>query len=885
MSYSIDNSDFSAFLEGIPCVILRIKEYEGNFSILFVSDAIEQELELDTNSLMNDIEILLSLLSKQHRESFLSSLQNSICQSVAWKWEGHFNLNSGKKKWIRGLGEITRSSKTTIDCFFKDITNEKQLFDRFTETGKLTKTGTWELDLLTNHLFWSDEVYVIHEIEPKIVLDLDGALGFYSAKDRKKITTLMEKAVKGGASWDVEVAFVTARSNKRWVRTSGKAVFEDGIAVKLFGIIQDVTEKRLSEEMLSVIFKKSTDAQFLFGPEGIIDCNDTAIRMLNCSSKAELLACHPADFSPRYQPDGRLSNEKSLEMDNLAYKNGYHQFEWQHKRISGEIFAVLVTLKSVNINSKIALLVVWHDITEQKKAEELVKLNQSLLSDTQELTHSGSWEADLLTGKNYWSDEAFRIFGWNPEKEGPDTLSFGKMIHPDDKELYKRIVQNSIDQRVMSDFNLRIILSDGQIRYIRAIGKPLINEFGKVTKLYGAIMDITAQKDAENELIWAKDFAEQAAAAKSQFLSTMSHEIRTPMNAVIGFTNLLLLKNPNPEQLEYLKLLKFSGDNLLVLINDILDFSKMEEGRVTFEVIDFSIPELLKNIHLSLLEKAKEKGLELTLSIDEELSETVMGDPFRLGQILTNLINNAIKFTAKGRVCISALFVSRNKVQTIIDFDVTDTGIGIPKDKMKFIFERFTQANADTNRKYGGTGLGLAITKRLIELQGGEITVESTLGMGSSFKFGLSFRNGSNDRILEQKSVPLKTMKDFKGVKVLIAEDNDINVVLIKQFLKLWQVECDAVGNGLLAVQQVQLKDYDMVFMDLQMPIMDGYQSATAIRALPGDKFKKLSIIALTASVMLDVQFKAFEAGMNDYISKPFKPDELYQKIEKYSSK
>ncbi|MFA4870130.1 MAG: ATP-binding protein [Pedobacter sp.] len=882
MSIPVDNFDLSNFLKETPCVVFRIHEYDGRFSFLFASAAIEKELELNPVLLVNDIEVLLNLLSKQHRESFLSSLENTVSQSVAWKWEGYFNLPSGKKKWIQGLGKINRSNKTTIDCFFKDVTKEKHTFDMFTETGKLTKTGSWELDLLTNHLFWSDEVYVIHEVEAEIVPELDHALSFYSAVGREVIVNLIEKAVKSGESWDVEVSFVTERGNDRWVRTSGKAVFENGIAVKLYGIIQDVTEKRLSEEILSVIFKYSTDAHFLFGAKGVIDCNDVAIIMLNCRNKAEVLACHPAEFSPKYQPDGRLSSEKSFEMDNLAYKNGYHQFEWLHKRINGETFTVLVTLKPVKINSKTVLLAVWHDITEQKHATELVKLNQTLLSDTQQLTHSGSWEADLVTGKNYWSDEAFRIFGLIPEMEGPNTLSFGRMIHPDDKETYKMIVQNTIDNQVTSDFNLRIVLSDGQIRYIHAIGKPLVNESGKVIKLFGAIIDITAQKNSENELIMAKDLAEQAATAKSQFLATMSHEIRTPMNAVIGFTNLLLLKDPNPEQLEYLKVLKFSGDNLLVLINDILDFSKMEEGRVTFEVINFSIPELLENIRLSFLQKAREKGLELKLSIDAELSEIVMGDPVRLGQILTNLINNAIKFTSKGKVSISAFFVSRNKVQTIINFEVTDTGIGIPKDKMEFIFERFTQANADTNRKYGGTGLGLAITKRLVELQGGNIQVESTPEIGSSFKFSLSFKNGSNESIIAREFVPLKALKNLKGVKVLMAEDNEINVILVKQFMKLWQVECDVVGNGLLALQQVQIKDYDMIFMDLQMPVMDGYQSATAIRALSGDKFKKLPIIALTASAMLDVQYKAFDSGMNDYISKPFKPEELFHKIENY---
>lgn len=196
MSIPIDNFDLSTFFREIPCVVFRIHEYDGRFSFLFASAAIEKELELNPILLINDIEVLLDLLSKQHRESFLSSLENSVRQSVAWKWEGYFNLPSGKKKWIQGLGEISSSSKTTIDCFFKDVTKEKHTFDMLTETGKLTKTGSWELDLFTNHLFWSDEAYVIHEVEPEIVPELDNALSFYSAEGREVIVNLIEKAVK-----------------------------------------------------------------------------------------------------------------------------------------------------------------------------------------------------------------------------------------------------------------------------------------------------------------------------------------------------------------------------------------------------------------------------------------------------------------------------------------------------------------------------------------------------------------------------------------------------------------------------------------------------------------------------------------------------------------
>ncbi|MXV15414.1 ATP-binding protein [Hufsiella ginkgonis] len=395
---------------------------------------------------------------------------------------------------------------------------------------------------------------------------------------------------------------------------------------------------------------------------------------------------------------------------------------------------------------------------------------------------------------------------------------------------------------------------------------------------------ILKAKELESALIVSKELAEKAAIAKSQFLSTMSHEIRTPMNAVIGFTHLLLQQDPRPEQMEYLKLLKFSAENLLVLINDILDFNKIEAGKIEFEEADFSVRELVSNIRLALLQKANEKDIKIKLMLDEDLPNVVKGDPVRLGQILTNLISNAVKFTKQGKVTIMASLGKATGNTTVIDFEVSDTGIGIPPEKIEYIFESFAQANSDTTRKFGGTGLGLTITKRLLELQGSEIKVKSTPGEGSVFYFSLELKNSDHKEVVStysgESSVPVKSLK---GVKLLIAEDNQINVILAKQYMRLWDVECDVAENGEIAYTLVQTNDYDMVLMDLQMPEMDGYQTTMAIRQLEGDKFKNLPIIALTASAMLDIKDQAFVVGMNDYISKPFNPDELYRKIASYA--
>ncbi|RKR81919.1 phospho-acceptor domain-containing protein [Mucilaginibacter gracilis] len=438
--------------------------------------------------------------------------------------------------------------------------------------------------------------------------------------------------------------------------------------------------------------------------------------------------------------------------------------------------------------------------------------------------------------------------------------------------------ENEIKQKSISEIKKAISSLSPQ-----SVPDLLNSDYDLVHIIQYLHQQVSKAKELETQLILSKEIAEKAALTKSQFLSTMSHEIRTPMNAVIGFTHLLLQLEPRPDQMEYLKLLKFSAENLLVLINDILDFSKIEAGKVEFEDADFSIRELVSNIRLALLQKANEKDIQLKLLIDDDMPGAVKGDPVRLGQILTNLISNAIKFTKIGRVTILASFNKKTATETIIDFEISDTGIGIPADKLEHIFDSFTQAAADTTRKYGGTGLGLTITKKLLELMGSEIKVKSEVGVGSTFYFSIKLKNSNVQFVNDIKSPLQIETKSLKGVKLLIAEDNQINVILAKQYMKLWDVECDVAENGEIALTLVQTNNYDMVLMDLQMPELDGYQTTVAIRNLPDEKFKNLPIIALTASAMLDIKDQAFVVGMNDYLSKPFNPDELYKKIHNYS--
>lgn len=449
------------------------------------------------------------------------------------------------------------------------------------------------------------------------------------------------------------------------------------------------------------------------------------------------------------------------------------------------------------------------------------------------------------------------------------------------KAHYQRCLAGEIVRNDEDSF----IRSDGSVEWLKWEIRPWYEDKETIGGLVMFTEIITEQKEVKEELIRV----EQAAIAKANFLSTMSHEIRTPMNAVLGFTT-ILLQNAREDQIEHLKMIKYSGDNLLVLINDILDFSKIEAGKIDFEKVDFNIKELIYNIQGALLEKARNKGILLKVRIDDKFPEMVMGDPVRLGQILTNLASNAVKFTETGKVVISASVVSQSKESKSMNivFEVKDTGIGIPKDKQEFIFESFTQASSETSRKYGGTGLGLAISKRLIELLGSSIQLDSEPGKGSSFSFHLNMDIStpyliSNTYVDTNESKELNVQKKtLKGLRILIVDDNKINVLLVKQFFKLWNIESDKAENGLIAVEKVRQKDYDLVLMDLQMPVMDGYEATRAIRKLKGNKYQALPIIALTASAVGDVKAEVLKSGMNDYISKPFNPETLFNKINFY---
>jgi len=472
------------------------------------------------------------------------------------------------------------------------------------------------------------------------------------------------------------------------------------------------------------------------------------------------------------------------------------------------------------------------------------------------------------------------------------------------REVYKEVFANGS----VADSPLTLRHKDGKLTDVLFNGSEYKDDRGNVLGIVIVARDVTDQKRIASELldaklkaekatIFAEDaqlkaesatgiakdatrIAEDAVKAKQQFLSNMSHEIRTPMNAIIGFTKVLLNTTLNEKQTEYLQAIKISGDALIVLINDILDLAKVDAGKMKFEQTPFKLASSISAM-LHLFEtKIQEKNLKLFKEYDNKIPDVLVGDPVRLHQIILNLVSNAVKFTSEGAITVGVKLISEDNEKVTIEFKVSDTGIGIPPNKIDHIFENFHQATSGTSRLYGGTGLGLAIVKQLVEPQGGSISVKSKVGVGSAFSFNLQFLK-TNDNATSDIEIIERDIK-VKNISVLVVEDIALNQLLMKTLLDDFGFERDIAPNGKIAIEMMASKTYDIILMDLQMPEMNGFQATEYIRqTLHSD----IPIVALTADVTTADLAKCKSVGMNDYLSKPVNERLLYSKIVSLVSK
>lgn len=417
---------------------------------------------------------------------------------------------------------------------------------------------------------------------------------------------------------------------------------------------------------------------------------------------------------------------------------------------------------------------------------------------------------------------------------------------------------------------------DGETMWFEVKSKLIKDRKGVSIGFIGTIIDVTNLKETEIEL-------QKASKSKDEFLSTMSHEIRTPLNAVTGLTNILLMEDYLPDQLENLKALKYSGEHLLGLINDLLDFDKIKSGKLKLVEKDFSLNYFLENIKSHFGLRTEKKGLIFNVIKENDVPDNIIGDKLKLTQIIKNLLSNSLKFTKNGCINLSVknLGVKENKVELL--FRVIDTGIGISKNRQESIFESFMQANSETSIKYGGTGLGLSISKKLLNLQGSDLIVESELGEGATFSFMVTYKVSNRLSVFEPDMIKMQPDYVPIDINVLVAEDNKMNVLILKRFFNKWGVTYTIAEDGEEALKFFEKFDYDLILMDLQMPKINGYQAANIIRKSEDKNKANIPIIALTAFAQTDVKKKTEQNKMNGFMGKPFNPEELYELLKSYS--
>ena len=518
---------------------------------------------------------------------------------------------------------------------------------------------------------------------------------------------------------------------------------------------------------------------------------------------------------------------------------------------------------------------------ERKKNIELLKENNERYDIISKATNDIIWDWNIITDKVKWIGQGLKNYlppDFSESYIPHDFWAAG--LHADERKSVVESLQKAIAAGENSwESDYRFLRTDGTYAHINSRGYIIKNEEQKAVRMIGSMQDITERKNAEIETEKARIAAEEARKTQEQFLANMSHEIRTPMNGVIGMTDLLTGTELNIVQKEYVDTIKESAANLMVIINDILDLTKIVAGKIKIEKNDFNLNYLVGNIIKINMFRASEKGILLKSEIDKNIPLVLSGDPGRLNQILINLIGNAIKFTDVGEVNLAIRLLTQDDKNVFLEFTVADTGIGIEDDMIEYVFERFTQVSGDSKRKYGGTGLGLTITKQLIELQGGKIEVKSKRYKGSVFTFYLNFHKSiTPEKEVKNVMLPDRSLR-LDDSRILLVDDNLINQKVVVKCLENQGATVEVANNGKEAIDMLISNEYHLVIMDLQMPVMDGYEATKIIRTELSKQITNIPIIAMTASALISDKAKCLSSGMNDYIAKPFQAKDLYEKI------
>lgn len=861
---------------------------DPNGIINFVNDATCNVSKYSREELVGQNNRILN--SGYHSKDFFADLWQTVTAGLVWKKEVKNRAKDGTFYW----------ADTTIVPFLDE--NGKPLryvaINRNISKQKISENKLQQFfNLSQDYLCVANTAGYFETISPTFMRELGFSeeeltsmpfIHFVHDDDIDAAQNEISKLAQGISTINFEVRFKRKNGGYKLLSWNASPDRETNL---LYAIARDITlSKKINEEnkRLSLVAKGTDNIIIITDKDKRIEWVNEPFVTLTGYTLEEVIGKKPGGVLQYHETDRNTVLQIREALNNQTSFKG----EIKNRSKSGKKYWLEISISPVfNDNHElINYIAIESDVTEKKRKD----LNIANLMASQNAIFNGVGYAVIFTDAN---GTIKRI-----NKAGLDLIEYtadeviNKMtpaVFHEPAEILKRAEDLTLElgKKVMPGFDVFVIKTRGdnnadanEWTYVSKSGKRIPvwlsvtcikNSENKVLGYLGVAEDYTVKKQAELDLINAKNLAEQAVYAKDSFLANMSHEIRTPLNAIIGFTELITQSNLDPTQQEFVNNIQIAGDNLLLIINDILDLSKIESGQLVIESYPFNIKSTLKHIYDLLKVKAAKNNLDFSLLIDADMPEFVVGDRGRINQIMMNLAGNAVKFTEEGEVTISVKKIAETHDKVTIKFSVKDTGIGIAEDKLLTVFDRFTQAEISTTRKFGGTGLGLNIVKQLVELQNGQIQVKSKLGRGSEFYFSLTFQKVESsviDTIIESST----KQKPFGKLSILLCEDNELNQRLARNVIHKFGFDLDIAVNGEEGIKLLLKNKYDLILMDLQMPVKDGYQTTIYIR----EELKMdIPIIAMTAHSLIGEQQKCFDIGMNAYVAKPFKQQDLLNKI------
>jgi len=711
---------------------------------------------------------------------------------------------------------------------------------------------------------------------------------FVHPYDQKILTEKIVNSEKNNESFNYEGRFITPKGIM-WSSINASFSYENSDGCRIFnGIIMDITEKKLAEKKLEEQRKFYEDVLNEIPADiAVFDKNHTylflnPIAIKNPEIRQWLIGKKDEDYCrERNKPLSVFESRRAVFNDVI---NSKKLKSWEEKLTTPdgiEEYHLRYMYPVLDEKGEIKTVIGYGlNITKQKQIEQQFLLNEKRYRDLFNYSQALICTHDLNGVLLSVNPAICESLGYSSEELIGKNLA--EFIPEKNKPLFKPEYLDKINGEEKAKGLFTVVHKSGKKLFL-LFQNYQVKEAGAEPYVIGFSQDITDRINAEQELMLAKKLTEEASKAKEIFLANMSHEIRTPMTGILGVANLIAKTTLNEQQKNYIKLITESANNLLVIVNDVLDIEKIASGKFEFESVHFKIAEKAATTIQSFQYKAEEKGIQLFFKNNIPAQMVLEGDPYRLSQILNNLLSNALKFTPNGEITISSSVIEQKENKALVEFIVSDTGVGINEEKIKSIFDPFVQASTDIARKYGGTGLGLSICKNLVEMQGGTIEVQSVSGQGTNFRFTIPYKTGSPQQLKEDVKIEM-TFKNNAKKKILIAEDVELNQYLAKHILEDWGISTDIANNGKEALDKVTLYHYDLILMDIQMPEMDGIAATRAIRKLSDPIKSSIPIIALTANALKGDDQKYLNAGMNDYITKPYTEERLYKVIRKFFS-